>query len=331
MLLNASMNSSKKLSVIIVSYNEQEYLGHAIESCLQQKFAYPYEIIIGDDGSNDGSIDLIREYAEKYPNIIKYYVMDRTEVKDVIPSIRVSNVLKRGFEIASGEYLTVLSGDDFWCDNMKWHRQVFFLDNNQKHASCYTDFKYFWSDDREELRYTYDHLARAELWSGYYYVHISCFVFRRDVLLHVLDRFCDDTGLIFSIFKAGKTKHIKGVSFAYRQRDGSIMHEAKRLELNVLEVALFQDIRNSGGYIASSYAKYALSLLYVYRHRAELERKLFNKYFCFCEDYPNNFLKEIGVSSNPIKPVSIVGTGLVCLGFFALANRIRKIMHLFSK
>ena len=326
MLFNVSMSSNKKLSVIIVSYNEREYLGLAIESCLQQKFDYPYEIIIGDDGSNDGSVDLIREYEEKYPDIIKYYVMDRTEVKDVIPSIRVSNVLKRGFEMASGEYLTVLSGDDFWCDNLKWHRQVEFLENNEEYASCYTDFKYYWSEGREELRYTYDYLSRAELWS-HYYVHISCFVFRRDALQYILDRFCDDTGMIFSILKAGKAKHIKGVSFAYRQRGGSIMHEAKRLELNVLEVALFQDIRNAGGYTVSSYAKYALPLLYVYRHRAELKQKLFDKYFRICEDYSNNFLKEMLVGRCSIKTYIVISLGISCLTFFAMLNRIRRVLN----
>ena len=53
----------KEISIIIVSYNEIEYIEEAIESCLSQKGINDYEIIIGDDGSTDGSINLINEYT----------------------------------------------------------------------------------------------------------------------------------------------------------------------------------------------------------------------------------------------------------------------------
>ena len=76
----------------MVSYNEAEYLEQAISSCMSQKLD-DYEIVIGDDGSNDGSIDLIKKYAEMYPEIVRYSVSDRTgigSVKDIIASLRVS-------------------------------------------------------------------------------------------------------------------------------------------------------------------------------------------------------------------------------------------------
>ena len=84
-----------KLSIVIVSYNEKEYLPEAIESCLNQDCDFPFEIIIGDDGSDDGSIELIKQYQSCYPDKIRYFVMDRPESKDIIPALRVSNVIKR--------------------------------------------------------------------------------------------------------------------------------------------------------------------------------------------------------------------------------------------
>ena len=94
-----------KLSFIIVSYNELEYLEQAISSCMNQHLN-DYEIIIGDDGSNDGSIDFIRKYAKQYPEIIRYSVSDRTGIgstKDIIASLRVSDVITRSLEMARGE------------------------------------------------------------------------------------------------------------------------------------------------------------------------------------------------------------------------------------
>ena len=51
------------LSIILVSYNEVSYIREAIESCINQKIDTDFEVIIGDDGSTDGSIDVIKEYA----------------------------------------------------------------------------------------------------------------------------------------------------------------------------------------------------------------------------------------------------------------------------
>jgi glycosyltransferase involved in cell wall biosynthesis len=98
-----------KLSIIIVSYNESRFLEKAVGSCLDQDYD-DYEIIIGDDGSDDGSVDIIKRYAET--NNIKYFVMERN-AKYYIPSIRVSDIIKRALEIADGQYVCVLSGDDF--------------------------------------------------------------------------------------------------------------------------------------------------------------------------------------------------------------------------
>ena len=98
-----------KLSIIILSYNESRFLEKAVGSCLDQDYD-DYEIIIGDDGSDDGSVDIIKRYAET--NNIKYFVMERN-AKYYIPSIRVSDIIKRALEIADGQYVCVLSGDDF--------------------------------------------------------------------------------------------------------------------------------------------------------------------------------------------------------------------------
>ena len=109
---------SRKFSFIIISYNEKEYLTQAIESCLKQKLR-DFEIIIGDDGSSDGSLELIEKYAAKYPGVIRYFVSERTGVctKDVIASLRVSAVITRALEMAAGEYCIILSGDDYFYEN----------------------------------------------------------------------------------------------------------------------------------------------------------------------------------------------------------------------
>ncbi len=281
-----------KLSIIVVSYNEKQYIREAIESCLNQVFEFDYEIIIGDDGSDDGSIDVIKEYQVKYPNIIQYFEMDRSNISDFIPSLRVTNVLKRGFSMAKGQYMTVLFGDDIILNHSKFFRQIDFLDHHPNYVSCYTDFKKFGKNQADIVCVGMFSFGRSVFWSGRY-VHISCFVFRKTVVEHLLDRFADDTGLIFSIFKAGKSKRIGGLDFGYRQHDSSIMHEADVMELSILELMLYQDILNSGQYAICSLSRFMKPLNYVYKHRNELLNRKYDKYLSNCKLYPNNILKEI--------------------------------------
>ena len=99
-----------KLSVIIISYNEEQYLKQSIESVLRQDIA-DMEIIIGDDGSSDNSLSIIKEYARQQN--VNYFVMDRKESDIFVPSYRVSNVIKRAFSLAKGEYIAFVDSDDF--------------------------------------------------------------------------------------------------------------------------------------------------------------------------------------------------------------------------
>lgn len=281
-----------KLSILILSYNERVFLSEAIESCMNQQLGDDYEIIIGDDGSSDGSIDTIKEYSQKFPQIISYFVMDRSDAVNVIPSIRASNVLKRAFKCAKGEYITVLSGDDLNLGRARLKSQVDFLDRNPRVMSCYVDYKMFWEDGQERDNVLNASLNERVFW-GFQYVHISCFVFRRECLTNLLNRFCDDTGLAFSILKTGKSKHIGQIGFGYRQRPASIMHEADPLELSILELALYQDCLNAGGLRIASMSRFARPLGYVYQHRQELSKEKYRKYLNSCGQYSNDILGQI--------------------------------------
>lgn len=280
-----------KLSIIIVSYNEKKYLSEAIESCLNQDIG-DFEIIIGDDGSSDGSIQIIQEYFYKYPERIRYFIMERDNTTDVIASIRVSNVLKKAFDIAKGKYISVLSGDDIFLDDGKSCAQVEYLDKHKEYASCYTDYVKFW-DDGEIKKINCDKFGKNAVFWGIRYVHISSFVFRHEAVNNLLPRFCDDTGLIFSLLITGRSTHIPGFMFGYRQRNNSIMHDADMLELSILELALYQDVLNKGRYRYSSMARFYLPLRYVYKNRSDLEKSEYKKYINSNREYPNDFMQEI--------------------------------------
>jgi glycosyltransferase involved in cell wall biosynthesis len=95
---------SPRVSFIITSYNQQEYLREAIESAIDQTVA-AFEIIVADDHSTkDSSIETIREYAARYPELVRGLFQEKNVG---IPKNRNS-----ALRMAKGDYVAILDGDD---------------------------------------------------------------------------------------------------------------------------------------------------------------------------------------------------------------------------
>jgi len=281
-----------QLSFVIISYNERQYLAHAIESCLQQPVAES-EIIIADDGSNDGSVELIREYAAKYPDKIRYFVNDRADVipGKVVPSFRVSNNIKKALSMARGRYCQLLSGDDFFYPGSFSQDAVAFLDEHPDYSSYVGRYAMYWND---QSGFVNKHFVFKPLCWFNAYVHISAFVFRKSIFDQgkFLDRFCDDTGLYYTLAIAGKWHQTDDLVMGYRQRDGSIMHTADRLELNILELMLLQDVCRDKKLYFQSLSRFKGPLIYAFKNRAKLSEPRYTKYLDSCAQYPNDILAD---------------------------------------
>lgn len=286
-------------SIIILSYNEKEYISEAVESCIRQDiFSSEYgrknnEIIITDDGSNDGTIEEIKKLKNKYPDIIKYNIMERNNIGDIIPSLRASNAIKKGVLMSTGKYIQILSADDLFNNDSKISKSVNFLEDNVSYASCYTDYKMFWENNKEDvLIYKKKNYSRAVLWS-YEYRHISCYLFRRSVINNLLDRLCDDTGFLYSAFITGKTKYIPMLGFSYRQRNSGITKTSNDIDRNLVEILLMQDVFNSEKVLKSSYARFFTSVVFIFKSRKKISKEKYKKYFVEANKYNNNFLNMI--------------------------------------
>ena len=281
------------LSVIIVSYNEKEYLSQAIESCLNQTFQ-DFEIIIGDDGSTDGSYELIQKYESTYLGKIKCFQMNRCG-GGIIPSIRVSNIVKHGLSMARGDYFILLSGDDYFSDRNSFEKQVTCLQKtqNQSISGCVTGFRKFWNDGEEQIFEAIKYPASL-YWSGAY-VHISCVMFRREVFDKglLLENFCDDTGLEFSTLLNGKWTYVQNIAFSYRQRDKSIMSSADEMELSLLELLLYQDCMARKGMFFSTMSRFARPLKTVFRNRTRINEKRYNEYVQLASNHPDSIVMQI--------------------------------------
>ena len=118
------------VSVIIISYNHEKFIRDAIESAINQKTDFRYEILIHDDASTDGTIDIIKQYEKKYPNLIRAVI----ETENQFQKGRFNQVL---FDLKrAGKYFAYLEGDDYWTDEEKLQKQIDFLETHKEYSMC---------------------------------------------------------------------------------------------------------------------------------------------------------------------------------------------------
>lgn len=115
--------SNIKISACIIAYNHEKYLAEAIEGALKQKVDGEYEIIIGEDCSTDNTRKIVKEYQEKYPNIVKAYFNEK--------NLGIVGNWVKALKSCTGEYIAICEGDDYWTDPNKLQKQIDFLDKNK--------------------------------------------------------------------------------------------------------------------------------------------------------------------------------------------------------
>jgi glycosyltransferase involved in cell wall biosynthesis len=137
-----------KVSVLIVTYNQECYIGQAIESVLAQKVNFDYEIIIGDDCSTDGTRSLITEFQRLRPDRIKAILRDR--------NIGANRNFAGVAAASRGQYAAFLEGDDYWTATDKLQKQVDFLDAHPDRSICCSRVRYFYEPGAETDNVTVD-------------------------------------------------------------------------------------------------------------------------------------------------------------------------------
>ena len=115
-----------------VTYNHSAFIRQALDSFLMQKTDFEYEILIHDDASTDGTGDIIREYAAKYPDKIKPLIQTENQYSKGIDNISGAF----NFPRARGKYIFMCDGDDYFCSPDKLQKQVDYMEAHPECTLC---------------------------------------------------------------------------------------------------------------------------------------------------------------------------------------------------
>lgn len=227
------------VSVCCVTYNHEDYISDAMDGFLMQETDFPFEIVVRDDCSTDKTAKIIKEYTNKYPNIIKpIYELENQFSKGVRPMPEV-------YKKAVGEYFALCEGDDYWIDPMKLQKQVNLL---QAHSEAVMSVAYtdVYEDSNNNLTFVETYSGNDKTLQGFeeikkYYFHTSTYVIKADILKKVIKTLSlekivpSDSALRYMLITYGLFVLLPEVVSVYRVTGNGIwtgLHKRKQYEFH---------------------------------------------------------------------------------------------------
>lgn len=224
-----------KVSVIFITYNHEQYVEKALRSVLSQKTDFPFEVVVGEDVSTDGTREIVKRIAAEYPErdgadrVVRLHLR---EVNSKHPTLNVYETTK----MCRGEYLAYLEGDDYWTDDNKLQKQIDFLEAHPEYIATTHDFTMVDADnkpitDSQELdvgklydapegKFTYHDFCYSGKWPGHYATMVSRNIYLTEkydyTILYRAHDFVDDALIILFLVMQGDIYRLSDNMSAWR-------------------------------------------------------------------------------------------------------------------
>ncbi|MBW1619340.1 glycosyltransferase [Empedobacter falsenii] len=121
----------KKLSIVVLTYNQENFIEKNLEGIFMQNVNFPIELILSNDNSTDNTHKVIEEVLKKAPSHIK--IIYTNHKKNLGSTPNFYNALEK----VTGDYLAFCEGDDYWTDENKLQKQFDFLEDNEDYSICF--------------------------------------------------------------------------------------------------------------------------------------------------------------------------------------------------
>lgn len=125
------MSQKPVISIVVTVYNHERYVRRCIESIAMQRCTYPFEVLIGEDCSPDGSRAVLKELQKDLPDNFHFFYREHNMGDQ--GDGNSGDLLAR----CQGKYLAILEGDDFWTYDRKLQRQADFLETHPDYVACF--------------------------------------------------------------------------------------------------------------------------------------------------------------------------------------------------
>ncbi len=251
------MEEQPLVSIVISVYNHSRYIEECLRGILMQKVDFPYEVLVGDDCSPDGTADVLRRLRPEFPDNFQFILREKN-----------MGAVKNGEDLyarARGKYLVDMEGDDFWTYENKLQTQVDYLEEHPECSVAYTHCLVVGEDSKPNGEKYPQCPLETYTFKEYFYSRLpgqsGTLVCRREQYLSMRDEFMNmrhygyypgDRRNAFLYLVAGEVHVFQGEWTAYR-------HVVKKGATNYTSAVKFNDeyAKNEVGY-GKTLVEYAL-------------------------------------------------------------------------
>lgn len=249
------------LSVSVTTYNQAHFIQECLDGILMQDTDFPFEIIIGEDESTDGTREICKRFAEKHPDKIRLFLRSRKDVIYVNGNATGRFNFIQNLKACRGKYIALCEGDDYWTDSLKLQKQIEFLQSNPDYSICFHNAKVIGDRKPEGIALYSDfpwsniEIARAEysmadVLTGPLMPTASV-VMKNDFSKEFPDWFkrvmSADMALFILSVGNRKVRLLDGVMSAYRKHSGGITMYHKNNEIHLNRIYMYKKIKERHG------------------------------------------------------------------------------------
>lgn len=228
MIVEEVNRGSLMVTIRCLTYNHEPYIRQCLEGFVIQKTSFRFEAIVHDDASTDGTATIIREYAERYPDIIKPIYETENQYSKHDGSIR--RIMDAH---THGKYVAICEGDDYWTDPFKLQKQVDFLESHPDYVMCSHRFDQYYEDEQRLEKERDETFQGADydlknLIGGRWLTQTLTVIYRRSALdLQHYESYgmSMDIILFYALLKEGKGYCFPDVMGVYRYHNGGVWSE----------------------------------------------------------------------------------------------------------
>ncbi len=264
------------ISVIVITYNQEDTIGRALDSILMQQCHEPLEIVIGEDCSTDATRSVCQQYAQQHPDTIRLFCNNQNKGA-------VVNYFDCLLE-ARGEYIADCAGDDFWTDPLKLEKQLTVMEQHPDVTLVHTAWKFYDERNGQPGKTPQPHF-RQPLTDGRQMleaivtqtrmpvIHLCTALYRADVfrreyeaqpqLFRNPDMGCEDLQIAFIMAKNGKIAYLDDVTLYYSQGRETVSTPADERKL----FRFVRRVTSLSHYLVSRYKLYGTEIDRYFNYR----------------------------------------------------------------
>lgn len=231
-----------KVSICMISYNQEKFVAQAVESVMMQDVNFEVELVIGEDCSTDSTREVLLELRDKYVGNIKLLLPEN--------NLGMSRNFFETVRVCDGDYIALLEGDDYWTSPTKIANQVAFLEANPQCVACFHDVQvignctegimgvaHAQTDPTFQFLEPPQEVLSIENLLLENYIPTCSFMVRHDAIQHIARSLSDsfshlklvDWPLFILLAQYGDIGWIKGAWATYRLHEGGVWSGKNRI------------------------------------------------------------------------------------------------------